>query len=248
MSSSIDHFYAKTIFEKFNGLKKAGIYEHKDFSLETNFPQYHSKLNQLNLNTINFNCECEACTSKIQLDLVTKSRLDRQKLHIKKTQIKNSIYNCSIRINLILNLIYAHSQNNSTNIIIVVPIEQPTINKIANLIQTHSQGRIFEIPQNKLVYGDTTIYLLSPQHFAEGFESNPNTIGLVLLNCFYSHMFLNSLNYEELIYMCWKFRSNNSESEQTKFTVILDSDELFDKENKIMEKLCLDLKMSFLYK
>jgi len=59
---------------------------------------------------------------------------------------------------------------------------------------------------------------------------------------------LKSLNYEELIYMCWKFRANNSESEKTKFTVILDSDELFDKENKIMEKLCLDLKMSFLYK
>ena len=104
-----------------------------------------------------------------------------------------------------------------------------------SLILEESNGNVIKKNRNILEYNGSKIYLYSALHFIEGFDQNLKNIGSVLLNCFYSQMYIRY--YEEMIYTCWKLR------EYSNFVIINDNIEIFSKENNFIKEIFEDLKI-----
>lgn len=242
--NKITTFYRKKIYEKHNDLKTIGSHLRKDLSICTNFTQIYDDICNSQLNLIGHNyelrCDCDTCLSEIYMNLnVCDKRKRAHNQHILKCKIKNRHYNCKRRIDTILNYIYDFcSKNNCDNIVIIVPNQSDTVHKIINLILTHSKGLIVKNGPIQLHYQNTRIYLSSPLQFIEGFEINPAKVNLLLLNCFYYHMFVTSIYYEELLCLIWTFKSNNS-----KIVMISDPPEIFNKELNLFTQIFNDIKI-----
>jgi len=240
LTHMIDNFYSKQIYKKFHNLQSKKQHQQENLSLKYNFPTYNFTNSKSFVEFENFSCKCDKCILTDELDNV-----DKRKVHIAKSIIKNRISNCEIRIKWILDMIYNQIEISSKPIVIIVPKEQDTTNKIGNLLCEYSQNKITKLKQNCMVCDGIQIYLLSPHHLVEGFEIDPESVGMVLLNCFYSHMFIKSLDYEELVSLVWKFRPTNTNF--IKMVAILDQDKIFYKEIGIIKKICDDLQINLVY-
>lgn len=249
--NDITTFYNKKVYEKYNNLKNTKSHERTDLSVKTNFPQLCDTISFSNLTFLHTDheipCDCATCESEIEMNFdfdKTPNNINefRQRVtmtNVKKCKIKNKYYCCKKRIDTILNYIYNFASNNNTHVVILVPNEGQTVCKISDIIIKNSNDLITKTNRNyKLRYLNTDIYLISMFHFMEGFCVNSSSIGLVILNAFYYHMFLTQLNYEELRSVIWKFKINNA-----CLTMISDSNEIFDKEHNILFEICDDLKI-----
>jgi hypothetical protein len=161
---------------------------------------------------------------------------------IMKCKIKNKYYNCKKRVETILNMIYNFASKDTRNIAIVVPNQHETIQKIINLIISQSNHKIIKMNRDNLKYLNTNIYLICPCHIEIGLDLAHMNIGLALLNGFYYHMFIRSLEYEELIFLIWNFKETKS-----MLVMVSDSNEIFDKEHGTLFKICDDLEICTSY-
>jgi hypothetical protein len=74
--------------------------------------------------------------------------------------------------------------------------------------------------------------------FEEGFGFNLDKVKLVLINGFYSHMFLQKLYYEEIINMCCRLR------DKSQFVMINQTKtNIFDGEKVFVSELLSDIKI-----
>ncbi len=129
----------------------------------------------------------------------------------------------------------------------MVPTDSYIVKKISNTIINFSNGQIlYGNSKTKLTISKTNIqiHLISPLQFEEGFGFNPNSVKLVLLNGFYSHMYIKTIDYEEILSMCWRLR------EKSCFVMINDQiknplTDIFDKEKALILKLCSDIKINY---
>lgn len=250
LMNDVTTFYNKKIYEKYNNLKNTKSHKRKDLGIKTNFPQLYESICFSRLTFLHtdyeLHCDCATCLSDIEMnfDFDKKSndlkefRKHMMMKNVKKCKIKIKYYFCEKRIDTILNHIYKFALHNNTNIAILVPNEYQTVHKIINILVKYSNNLIKKISANTLSYSTINIHLVSPLHFTEGFCVNSSSIGLVLLNAFYYHMFLTHINYEELTSAIWKFKISNA-----CLTIISDSNEIFDREHNILFEICDDLKI-----
>ena len=225
MLNKITFHYRKQCGEKYEALKNNKISYCKNTNLKNIVPDLYDDIEIKQSYILNYTCDCYNC------EQANINNIDR----IKKQQNKNKLYLCKIRTGLICNYILEQINLNNKDIILIVPTEQPTINKIMSLILEESNGNVIKKNRNILEYNGSKIYLYSALHFIEGFDQNLKNIGSVLLNCFYSHMYIRY--YEELIYTCWKLR------EYSNFVIINDNIEIFSKENNFIKEIFEDLKI-----
>jgi hypothetical protein len=62
--NKITWFYRKQIYSKFTQLKNTGSYKENDLSLQVNFPSDYKKLEPVNLQIIDFNCNDDSSTGE----------------------------------------------------------------------------------------------------------------------------------------------------------------------------------------
>lgn len=247
--NEITLFYNKTIYEMYCDLKTKKCYEHRNLDIVTNFPELYDDISISNITFLNFNrdeqCKCDACLENIDINFdfnlkptcLKESRKYALMKNIMKSKTKNKYYNCKQRIKAIIDYIYNYaSHNDNMHVIILVPNQIETIQKIRNIIADNSNGKIVKTNFNRLRCMTSVISLISPIQVTCGFDINPRDIGLVILNAFYYHMFTH--NYEELMCLIWKCRLYC-----TNFTLINDSTEIFGKERDQLFKICDGLKI-----
>ena len=250
MSNQIETFYRKAICAKYYNLKKDGCNQMIDLDIKTNFPELYDLIETKLIYPIEYQCDCDHCNeSKIieskEINIFNNDEAEYKKqsniLRIRLQQRKNKLYQCANRTIQIINTIKYQIDTTDKDCIILVPLprESFTIKKIIRTLLSNSLGQINQMDTNTLEYSGHNIYLLNPLEFVEGFGHNPSQIGFVLINGFYSHMYLKTIDKEEILLMLWKLRNNSI------FGIVQDLAETFEKERSFISKLLIDLKLIY---
>ncbi len=130
MLNKIKFHYWKQCGEKYKALKNNKISYCKNTNLKNIVPDLYDDIEIKQLHILNYTCDCYNC------EQANINNIDR----IKKQQNKNKLYLCKIRTGLICNYILEQINLNNKDIILIVPTEQSTINKIMSLILEESNG------------------------------------------------------------------------------------------------------------
>lgn len=251
-------WYRKQTYTKLKNLKLHGSHKHIEVGLKHNFPNVYNDLNWVRAYLLNYICDCKCCqiantkvcdnnvieytnnnetnsTNQLTNQEFNFRKLQKNKIRIENVRNRNKIYECETRINLIINYIDNFTKNNSEDVIILIPFN--SIDKIIKILITKSNGKINKNTINTLKINNSKIFLLSPEHFVEGFDfSCP--IGVVLLNCFYSHVYFIRVYEEELLSALWGFRG------YAKIVLINDNIETFIPQMNHIKNLCEKMKIS----
>lgn len=208
-------------------------FTYDELNFEKRFPRLFENLQTMALIVLNshFGCNCECCieantlTNSHILDLeneikqnnvsLEKKRRIKNEIRVLHRRNKNKIYECNIRTQMIIDYVVKFALNKmntdkiNTNTLMLVPFQ--SIEKIKQIMISKSDERIKKIGtsiQYKLdiCNGLGTIYLVSLEHFMEGFCIGMHDVHLLMLNCFYSHMYLNNMHLKILYYMMLKIR------------------------------------------
>lgn len=233
----MDTHYKNLIYLKH---KKINNYGNFDSNIEKKSYQMAYELIQPRISKkISYDCKCENCIqAKTLVNLPKGNRIQFNKMRIQQQVNKNKLYLCETRTKALIDELIKFTENNDKNIVLLVPNEESTINKIKNKLIELSDGKIKKKFFNKLELNSHLIHLISPYYrysILEGFEENPENI-CVVLNGFYYHMYLSNLWIEEILYVLSKFNSS-------KILVLDDNFQTFIKENIFIKKIFDKLKI-----
>lgn len=244
----ISEFYRNKIHDKYSALGQSGFYNYQNLSIEYNFPQLYDNLSFVYMESLDLvECNCEICQEKNEIKNIQNIQnfnnfnklLKFNKCKIRKyvNAMKNKMYFCEKRIMSILHMIYDYVEQYNKDIVIIVPRGGVNIGKIKKILIKYSKGKIISTIHSKLKLDENFIHLISPNQFIEGCKINSETIGLVLLNGFYYHEFIQNILYEEMLNICWIFRNCS------RLVMIKDNNDIYNNENLIIKKICGDLKI-----
>lgn len=129
MENKITSFYYEQICNKYN-------HRQINTNLKNVFPEQHESIKPIQSIVLDYTCDCVNCIeSNILINPIDNS--DR----IKQNQYKNKLYLCETRTNVICDYLFQQINLNNQNIILIVPSEYTTLNKIMNLIVKTSDNK-----------------------------------------------------------------------------------------------------------
>lgn len=257
--NSVNNNYENATDWYYRQIYSKSSFTYDELNFEKRFPCLFENLQTINAIVLNshFGCNCECCieantlTNSHILDLeneikqnnvlLEKKRKIKNEIRVLHRRNKNKIYECNIRTQMIIDYVIEFaSDKTNTNIMMLVPFQ--SIEKIKQIMISKSDGRIKKIGtsiQYKLdiCQGLGTIYLVSLEHFMEGFCIGMHNVHLLMLNCFYSHMYLNNMHLKILYYMMLKIRPF------AKICVIANELNTYLDESKWIKNFCSSMKI-----